>query len=88
MSDTGPGQGQGSGPQKFLCWPLPGMAHGDCFAAPASVMLTVVHSPLTGSLVLVRASPLSLQCQQATTVSVPGFTEAKPLCSLGWPEVM
>lgn len=75
---------------------LPWMANGDCSAAPT---YSVAHrgslSPSQGPLQLsdhllgmFLPSPLRSQCQQATTVSVPGLMEVMTWCSLGWCEEM
>lgn len=59
-----------------------------------TAVLSVGHSPPTGSLELVRPSrnvstfSSEVTVSQATIVSVLGLMEAMPLCSLGWPEVM
>lgn len=52
--------------------------------------LTPPQGPLnlSGHLGMFLPSPLRLQFQQATIVSVLGLIEAMPLCPLGWPEVM
>ena len=81
MSDAG--QGQGSGPQSSSAGPgLEWHVETALLLQPTALLMVFTHpsqGPLSLPGHLLRMFPpslLSSQCQQATTVSVPGLMEA------------